>query len=165
MKRYVVKPDYKLTISINFGYEISTIAADTLVSHPKQLAKRDWMDDDSLMLYDDAIQNVVNTIERYFTILRKKQSKKSYAYYILFDSGNVKDSVIVEVQFRISDHPMKGSHKENATLTSENDDRILRIKSFDIGTNKYPSTNAVLIAVDKICKRIQEGDFDCLDKL
>lgn len=198
MKRYIkssIDYDYELVITVNFEYQkLSVAASEQLVEHPYQLAKKHQLDDNALLQYNDAIESVLETVKKYFKVLKHGQSPRSYAYYIIVDTGHKARNKKVAIKFRVSDHELKGSDEPNKFIQAEipdneeeieidgktinidtqydsnseapfdEKDYIMNIRSFEIGTEKYPSTFDLVVKMDEICEIVASGDFSLLKK-
>lgn len=105
------------------------------------------------------VDSVVSMIRDYdFDIVDEHQSGKSYSYYISFyptSEDGRRFSKEIKVVFRLSDHRNEQEHTKSSKTI---------FKNFEVNGEKYPSTYSVMMAVDRICESLQNGDYAVLDK-
>ena len=193
MKRYIkssIDYDYEIVITVNFEYEkLSVAASEQLVVHPPPLLRKRQLDDNALLQYNDAIESILEIVRKYFKVLDNGQSPRSYAYYIIFDTGHKAGNKKVAIKFRVSDHLLKGAQEPNKFVeakipddekvsgeyeisydtqdedkTFDKKDYIIHIKSFEISSKLYPSTFDLVLKMDEICEIVSAGDFHMLQK-
>ena len=162
MKRMIRSPKYKFVIEVYMDLQDSIAATDIIEFRPN-ISKKHQLTEDQLTAYDDCIKSILSVItSNKFHIIDKYQSGKSYSYYVVFypveDSGKELDEV--ELEFRIANHPGKGLSDDEPVVTST---RI--IKSFKLGSKRYPSTYEIVKAVSGICTELKLGNYEILDEL
>lgn len=193
MKRYIkssIDYDYEIVITVNFEHEkLSVAASEQLVVHPPPLLRKRQLHDNALLQYNDAIESILEIVRKYFKVLDNGQSPRSYAYYIIFDTGHKAGNKKVAIKFRVSDHLLKGAQELNKFVeakipddekvsgeyeisydtqdedkTFDKKDYIIHIKSFEISSKLYPSTFDLVLKMDEICEIVSAGDFHMLQK-
>lgn len=155
MKRFVQnrKPSHTIDIVVEFNQCWDDIAASA-VEHPKNVKKKYLWSDDELTAYNDLIETIIGIIRSHkFEILQSYQSKRSYSYYIDFlpTSGDE----VIEIRFRIADHARRELSDEGIVTT----DNAPIIKSFTLGSKKYPNMIDIYKAVKHICDDLAKGDY------
>ena len=162
MKKLLHRKKYKFIIEVSMDLQES-IAATDIIQYRPNISKKFQLTDDQLTAYDDLIKSVLSVVTfNKFRILDKHQSGKSYSYYITFypidESGTELDEV--EIEFRIANHSGKGVPDEESIASSK---RI--IKSFKLGSTRYPNTFSIVQAVSGICDELKIGNYGILDEL
>lgn len=164
MKRYVRsqdnRPQVDLEVIINLEYEFENIAAASYINHPVSMRKKDRLDTERLFILNDIVESMLSVFTSHrFEVLSTRQSKKSYAYYILIDIDPERkyDFPLVKVKFRLADHDNQGIDKDATKQAS-----AVYIKSIFVGEEEYASPMKMMGNLIKMCDELAAGNIDAL---
>lgn len=162
MKRYIRTEKQnivELNVTIDIGYHTDSVAASDYIEHPKNIRKTQRIDNIKLVILNDIVWSLMSVMNSHgFKIIKRYQSKKSYAYYIWCDIDPEKKFglPIFKINFRIADHLNKGLDDDIVEASN------VYIKSIYIGENEYKDPMKMMRDFDAMCDKLQQGDLSGL---
>lgn len=161
MKQYIhckSKPVRYIDIIIVMDCNMQNMCAQSKVKHPENIPEDEKWSDTQLAFYNDFLDSVENSIQKYFIIDNQNQSV-SYSYYFEFHT-NIENWVL---RVRISDHVIP--HTRNRPDFNKNDNTKKLFRQIIIGPDKeFTSYPQAANAIDEICEGIHERDLDIISK-
>lgn len=169
MKRYLKNAaSKKVVIDAVIYLEVEKYTGNVAASLEVQGPQIQWNDpQNAKKIIDDAkksilstvVENALQSIDRFgFPIIKSKQ-QGYYSWYIQFspcNGQNHRDMPDIELRVRISDHVANGSN------VSAKDIKKVFIKSFVLGDVTYSSAFNAIMAIDRMCENLSNGNLDDL---
>lgn len=164
MKRHIKSTTelIELNVIINVGHQFSDVAASDVldyVNHPRNIKKAERLDQTKLVVLNDIVSSILSVITSHqFKILKRYQSKKSYAYYVWcdIDPDRKYNLPVFKINFRIADHLNDGL-TDTTVETSK-----LFVKSIMIGDTEYEDPMVMMTEFDKMCDELSNGNIRAL---
>lgn len=148
-----------IEILIELDYKRNDIAATDLIKHPDSIKKSRRLNDLKLQILNSIAMSAVVSIKgQGLEIVKQKQSKKDYTYYIQFrvtyEDGSTFDTAII---FRIGNHPMKGDE-------TDIDSGSVIIRDFVVKGKRYDNSASIIQTIGNICVELKKGNIKILDE-